>query len=60
MYLDIYVIIINKICKALFVNLRLLYVTDMHYLEPEVYVSFYYSREYNNNAVVSAVSSVCF
>jgi len=31
----------NKISKALFVNLRLLYVTDMRYLVPEVRVSFY-------------------
>jgi len=31
----------NKICKALFVNLCPLYVTDMHYLEPEVNVSSY-------------------
>ena len=30
----------NKIRKALFVNLRSLYVTDMRYLEPEVNVSF--------------------
>jgi len=32
---------INKICKALFVTLHPLYVTDMRYLEPEVNVSFY-------------------
>jgi len=31
----------NMICKALFVNLRPLYVTDMCYLEPEVSVSLY-------------------
>ena len=34
-------IINNKIRKALFVNLRPSYVTDMRYLEPEVNVSFY-------------------